>query len=283
MKKGMSSMTERPIALITGAAGGIGAATARRLGLTMDLILTDVSADRLETLAASLEADGSRVLARPIGPLEQEDVVAALIDALPRGRSIDVLVHAAGLASVQGDWQASVRTNIVASRRLLATVEPRMAAGGVAVLLSSLAGHAAVPVTAADTLIDDWQSPSLLADLAPLLAELPEEERSGRCYVLAKRMIIRLCETLSLEWAKRGARILSISPGLVDTPMGRAEAASNPAAKQLLATVPLGAYVQPLDIAAAIAFLVSPSARFITGCDLKIDGGLQAALNAMTR
>jgi NAD(P)-dependent dehydrogenase (short-subunit alcohol dehydrogenase family) len=274
----MKYSNNRPLAVVTGATGGIGTATARWLGMTSDLILTDIDADRLAALAASLEADGARVLACPVGMLQDRSAVAALSNAIPQRHGVDILVHAAGLASVQGDWKQSVMANVVGTRMLIDAIEPKLADGSVTILLSSLAGHATVPVGPADAMLENWRSPTLLDDLAPLLADTPEQQRSGYCYVLAKRMILRLSESLSVEWAKRGRRIVTISPGLVDTPMGRAEAAENPAAQSLLRMVPLGQFVQPNDIAAAIGFLISPAARFITGTDLKIDGGLQAAI-----
>ena len=274
----MVNGNSRPLAVVTGAAGGIGTATARLLGMTMDLILTDIDSGRLAALKASLEADGASVLACPAGLLQDEAVVAELISTIPDNRGIDVLVHSAGLASVQGTWEESVMANVVGTRRLLEGIEPKLADGCVAVLLSSLAGHATVPVGPADAMLEDWRSPALLHDLEPLVAELPEGQRAEFCYVLAKRMMLRLSETLSIEWARRGRRIVTISPGLVDTTMGRAEAAENPSAQSLLTMVPLGQFVKPNDIATAIGFLVSSAARFITGTDLKIDGGLHAAI-----
>lgn len=268
----------KPIALITGATGGIGLATSRLLGMAMDLVLTDISEQRLEEARKSLMTDGVAVIATVPGKLQDKSVVQALLDALPEGRSLHVLVHAAGQASVQGDWVSSIYSNVVGTRLLIDAIGSRIAPGGCAVLLSSLAGHAAVPVTELDDVIEDWKAPDLIERIAPHLDAIPEDERSGRCYVLAKRMIIRLCEKLAIDWARNGVRIVSISPGLVDTPMGRAEVAHNPASRRLVDIIPMGKFAKPNDIAAAIQFLASPSASLITGSDLRIDGGLQAAL-----
>lgn len=276
------SRTARRIALVTGAAGGIGLASARVLGTTMDVVVTDLRAERLDATRASLEADGVGVVAAVPGPLQDAAVTAALADTLPGGRSLDVLVHAAGQASVQGDWQSSVEINIVGTRRLLDVLGPRMASGSAAILLSSLAGHAPVPRSAIDAIATtDWDDPGLIARLTPHLDALDAGDRAGRCYVVAKRIIIDLARTLAIAWGARDVRILSISPGLVDTPMGRAEATGNPAAMALPDMIPLGRLATANDIAAAIGFLVSPAAGYITGTDLKIDGGLQAALDWM--
>ncbi len=268
----------RQIALVTGAAGGVGLAVSRALGLTMDVVITDLRADRLEQARASLEADGVGVVAAIAGGIQDPTTIAALFHALPNGRSLQVLVHAAGQSPVQGDWQSSIMTNVVGTRRLLTAAQPRMAEGGAAVLVSSLAGHAAVPLGPVDEIIEEWESPDLISRLAPHLETLDAERRAGRCYVAAKRMLIQLAATLSVDWASRGVRIMSVSPGLVDTLMGRAEVQDSLESRDLANMIPLQRMAKANDIAAAVAFLVSPSACYITGCDLRIDGGLQAAL-----
>ncbi|MDE0987610.1 MAG: SDR family oxidoreductase [Pseudomonadales bacterium] len=77
------------------------------------------------------------------------------------------------------------------------------------------------------------------------------------------------------------ARIVSISPGTIYTPMGRAEHDSNPAAAAVVQATPVGRWGSPNDIAAACEFLVSDQASFITGTDLRVDGGVTPALRSM--
>ena len=89
--------------------------------------------------------------------------------------------------------------------------------------------------------------------------------------------MLRLVERTAVQWAARGARVVSVSPGPTLTPMGRAELAGNPLAVAAASATPLGPVGRPADIAAAVDFLTSDSAGYITGCDLRVDGGTVAA------
>jgi NAD(P)-dependent dehydrogenase (short-subunit alcohol dehydrogenase family) len=98
-----------------------------------------------------------------------------------------------------------------------------------------------------------------------------------RAYGVSKRGVLRLVERSVGEWARHGARIVSVSPGTIITPMGRTEMAANPLAAAAASITPLRRLGMPADIAAAVDFLVSDSASYITGCDLRVDGGIVPA------
>ena len=99
---------------------------------------------------------------------------------------------------------------------------------------------------------------------------------------------MRLCERAAVPWGARGGRVVSCSPGLIDTAMGRLELVHNPIktwmaehtpvkSREVDAASPLPGRVD--DIAAAVAFLCSAQASFLSGCDVRVDGGLVAAMN----
>jgi NAD(P)-dependent dehydrogenase (short-subunit alcohol dehydrogenase family) len=102
-------------------------------------------------------------------------------------------------------------------------------------------------------------------------------------YVLAKRGVMRLCERLAKNWGSCGGRIVSIAPGLIDTPMGRQELAQQEIMALMVAMTPvqragMGPMPgRPEDIASIAAFLCSDAASFISGCDIRVDGGLVGA------
>jgi NAD(P)-dependent dehydrogenase (short-subunit alcohol dehydrogenase family) len=97
-----------------------------------------------------------------------------------------------------------------------------------------------------------------------------------------------LCELVAVEWGRRGARVVSLSPGLIDTEMGRLELVHNPIKTRMAEMTPVGGdrsgsdTVLPgraEDIANAVAFLCSEQAAFVSGCDIRVDGGLIGAMN----
>ena len=90
--------------------------------------------------------------------------------------------------------------------------------------------------------------------------------------------LIRMCQRRAATWGARGARILSLSPGLIATPMGALEFQNRPQKYTLLATTPIKREGTMLEIADAVEFLLSDRASFISGIDLLVDGGLAAAM-----
>ena len=97
-------------------------------------------------------------------------------------------------------------------------------------------------------------------------------------YAWSKIALMRMCVRLAPAWGARGARINSLSPGLIDSPMGAREFADEPRKAMLLHKVPLGRQGSMIEVADAVDFLCSPRASYISGTDLLIDGGVAAAL-----
>ena len=100
-------------------------------------------------------------------------------------------------------------------------------------------------------------------------------------YAWAKRGVQRLVRREAAQFGPLGARICSISPGLIDTPMGRREFEQQPMMKVLEDMTPLRRTGRPEELAAVVAFLVSDEASFVTGIDVLVDGGAVAAVSAL--
>jgi NAD(P)-dependent dehydrogenase (short-subunit alcohol dehydrogenase family) len=258
------------VAIVTGAAGGMGSASAARLAAQgWPLILCDISAERLEDIAVTLRKSGQPVeilsgnIAGPAFP-------AALL-ALLGDRPIGAVIHTAGLSPTMGDAAQILAVNYDGTSRLVEAVRPRMLEGACAVLIASSSGYSAVSPeidAVLDAIPPGGNSSSLLK-----IASNP-----GHAYSLSKRGVQRMVERQAMAFGERKARIMSISPGLIDTSMGRAEAKVHPIMAEMRNKTPLGRYGTADEIASVAVFLCSPDASFVTGSDIKVDGGVLAVM-----
>jgi NAD(P)-dependent dehydrogenase (short-subunit alcohol dehydrogenase family) len=262
--------------VITGA-GGMGEAVARRLGAGRAVVLADFSEEQLDRVSGALRGDGYDV--HPVRvDVSSADDVTMLADAAAALGTIRCVVHTAGVSPVQATTQQIVDIDVIGTARILDAFEPHVQAGTVAVCIASMAGT--MTTLAPDVL-------KLLAltptdELAALAVLDPESMVPGIAYGVAKRANHMRVQAASIPWGRRGGRVVSISPGVISTPMGRAEL-SGPFGDGMRTMIEMsgtGRIGTPDDIAAAVEFLVSPAASFITGTDLLVDGGVIAALGA---
>ncbi|CAN7646071.1 SDR family oxidoreductase [Phenylobacterium sp. LjRoot219] len=266
----------RPATIVTGAYGGMGRACARQLGRRADLVLCDLDEGRLETFAESLREEGYTVAATVAGDLSQPGLAQRAVDAARAAGPLQAVAHTAGVSPSLGAWDVILRANVIATERLLVALEADLERGLAVVLISSMAGHMTPARPAVDALLDAPLEGDLLQRLKPHLdGLLNPTDRSGPsrpAYGVSKRWVIRMCEARAPAWGRSGARIVSVSPGLMWTPMGRAEADGNPDAAVVGANTPVGRWGTALDIADAVDFLTSERAAFISGTDLRVDG-----------
>lgn len=259
--------TKNVVAVITGAAGGMGAPTATRLAAQgFSLLLCDMSAERLEQVAQPLRAAGTKVEILT-GDIADPSYPATLLAAVGE-RQIGAMVHTAGLSPTMADGGRILEVNFFATERLVKAVCPKMAEGACLVLISS---SSAYMMKAPE--FDDAIAKLLAGDAsaAHQLATTPQG-----AYPLSKRAVIALVGRESTPFGQRKARIASIAPGLIDTGMGRAE--QNDRTTAMLGRTPLGRLGIGDEIASVAAFLCSPDASYISGVDIKVDGGMLAAI-----
>jgi NAD(P)-dependent dehydrogenase (short-subunit alcohol dehydrogenase family) len=258
-------------AIVTGAAGGMGQAIARVLAQQgRALVVSDLHAEPLERLAAELRphAEVDVVAGDVNDALHRETVVAAL-----HGRPLAVLAHAAGVSPTMADGRRIFAINFTATQRLVEAALPRMARGGVAVLIASNSGQ-----IAASWLIDRVVK-RLVAGRASLLASLLLRD-PRLAYPLSKRAVQLYVPRMAPAFGERGARIVSLSPGMIDTSMGRQERAAQKMMEKMLAVTPARRMGDAREIAAVVAFLASPAASYISGTDILVDGGTVAGVAA---
>lgn len=279
----MITERQRPLAIVTGAGGGMGAACARVLGRRYRLILTDLRDDTLEQTASSLDADGSEIVARIAGDISDEQTIAQLVAAVEADGGLDALVHPAAISPTMGSWDKVLRVNLGATIDLLDAFESQMRQGGVCVLVASLESRAFEGDFGIEKQLSTMKGSEVVQALAPIVDAAPNSDdpllRATTAYGVTKYAVRQLVELRAERMGKQGARVVGVCPGMIATAMGKAEVAGNPVAAGLVEAAPSGRWGTPNDIAAAVEFLVSDAASFITGCNLRVDGGLSAKLN----
>jgi NAD(P)-dependent dehydrogenase (short-subunit alcohol dehydrogenase family) len=229
--------------VVIGGASGIGAAAAALLPG--------------ETLVADRE--GGTVRCDLTDPASLVGL-AGLVDRL------DALVVTAGVSPAMADARTIFDVDLAGMARVLQAFDGLVTAGSVAVCVASMAGHlGAWPAETLESLDDPLGTPE---------AGLTDDP--GTAYVLAKLGVIRLVRRTAPEWGRRGGRILSVSPGVVETPMGRLELSSTEGTSEIAAGCALGRPGRAEEVASVIRFLCSEQASYLTGTDVLVDGGAVA-------
>jgi NAD(P)-dependent dehydrogenase (short-subunit alcohol dehydrogenase family) len=257
--------------------GGMGLAIARRTGGGRQVLLADVDEGTLGAAAEVLRGEGHDVAAQPVDVSDAPSVAALAAHADSLGRVTHV-VHTAGLSPVQAPVDAILKVDLLGVARSLDAFAGVVAPGGAGVVIASMAGHMMPLPPEQEKALRTTPADELLA--LPFLAEVADP---GSAYVLAKRGNALRVQAAAAAWGARGARINSISPGVISTAMGRQELAgdSGEAMRGMVAMSASGRIGTPDDIAAAAAFLLGPDASFVTGTDLLVDGGVVAAVRGL--
>lgn len=274
---GSSARPDLPLAVVVGA-GGMAMAAARRLGERYRILLTDIDEPKLLAGRDALQQDGFDVRA-VVCDLTERDSVAELARTAEANGPLRVLAHVTGLSPSMADWRTIMRVNLLGARYVAEAMLPLARLGTAAVFVSSIGGHISPPPAEAVALLDEPEQPGFLDEL-----ELADGGAisTTRAYQLSKFALNRLCRRRAPAWGRRGARIVSLSPGMIATPMGALEFERQPLKYDLLAKTPIQREGTMLEVADAIEFLASERASFISGVDLLIDGGVTAALEFPT-
>jgi NAD(P)-dependent dehydrogenase (short-subunit alcohol dehydrogenase family) len=261
------------LAVVVGA-GGMGLAVAHRLGQTNRLLIADRDAAHLDRQSAVFRGDGYDVTAC-VCDVTSADDVAALARLAKSLAPIGVLANVVGLSPSMSDFRGVMAVNLVGATRVAESFLPIVAPGAAAIFISSMAGHLRTFSDAVVKLTDAPLEPDFLDSVEKALEE-PANSSIG--YQLSKWSLNRMCRRKAAEWGQRKARIVSLSPGLIATPMGALEFERQPMKYDLLAATPMRREGTLLEIANAVEFLASDKASFISGIDLLVDGGLTATL-----
>lgn len=259
--------------------GGMGHAIARRLGAGKTVLLADYNEETLASVTESLSADGHDVESRSVDVSSPESVRGLAEHAASLG-NVTQLAHTAGLSPSQASAEAILAVDLLGVALVLDEFGEVIAPGGAGVVIASMAGHMFPPLTAEQ---EHALGHTPARELLGLEFVSPQKiTEPGIAYGIAKQANHIRVRAASARWGRRGARINSISPGIISTPMGQQELASpvGDGMRAMIAASATGRLGTPDDIASATAFLLGPDASFITGTDLLVDGGVIAAAKA---
>lgn len=263
------------VVVVTGV-GGMGLACAQRLGIGSTVVLADVNPVMLSKAAADLRAAGYAVVEQEtdVSKVSSANELAKVASDLGR---VETVVHTAGLSPVQATVDAILSVDLLGAALVLDVFGAVISQGGSGVFISSMAGTLALQEPSFERRLETTPTAELLS-----LPELSPERVSNAAtaYGLAKRANQLRVRSGSLVWGRRGARVNSISPGIISTPMGLAELAgpNGDIMREMITASPMNRLGTAHDIAAAVEFLTGPHATFITGTDLLVDGGVVASI-----
>jgi NAD(P)-dependent dehydrogenase (short-subunit alcohol dehydrogenase family) len=272
---------EAPAALVIGC-GGLGTSIARAVGRRHALIVVDRDGDRLDQAVATLTHDGYAVSGHRCDITDRTQT-RALGEALAKGPGIRALAHVAAVGMSIGDWRKMIAVDLVGAHLIAEAVGPHMVSGGAAVFISSLASYLPARDAKLEALLAAPQQPGFLAALADLHGKEPDFDWT---YSYAKLGVNMLAERLAIEWGPQQVRAISLSPGMIDSPMARAEGPTLPShdgtetrvsRSDKAREIPLGRQGSMVEITNVVDFLLSEAASFVNGIDIPVDGGHRAA------
>ncbi|MGN0221449.1 MAG: SDR family oxidoreductase [Prevotella sp.] len=266
---------KKEIMILTGA-GQIGMAIARRMGYGMKIIVGDKSLSHAESVCDTMNKAGFDTVPCEMD-LASRDSIRALIGEAHRYGEISMLVNAAGVSPSQASIETILKVDLYGTAVLLEEVGKVIQEGGVGVTISSQSGH---------------RMPALTPEEDRLLATTPSEQLLSldllqpqnikdtlHAYQMAKRCNVKRVMAEAVKWGERGARINSISPGIIVTPLAIDEF-NGPRGdfyKNMFANCPARRPGTADEVANVAELLMGRQGAFITGADFLTDGGATAA------
>lgn len=255
-------MTDRPVAYVTGGAGGIGRATCEAFfAAGYRVALTDLDGETAAAAAGEIDPSGERVAGLACDVSSTESVDRAVHAAIERFGRLDALVNVAGVVGPghseelsDSEWDRLISIHLGGTFRCSRAAFPALEASGAGSIVS----------------------------ISSIAARTGFSFRASYC--AAKAGIEGLTRALAVEWAKRNVRVNAVAPGHVRTPMLDHSLAIGSVTPEIVEArtkrIPMGRYAQPEEIASVVLFLCSPAASYVTGEVIYVDGAITVNADA---
>jgi NAD(P)-dependent dehydrogenase (short-subunit alcohol dehydrogenase family) len=257
-------------------AGQIGQAIARRVGVGKHIVLADMRAENANAAEEVLANAGYEVSVATVDA-SSRDAVHTLVETAMRIGDISGLIHAAGVSPSQAAPATILKVDLYGTALVLEEFGNVIARGGAGIVIASQSGHRLPPLTVE-------QNKALATTPVEELLSLPflqpdQVKDSLHAYQLAKRGNSLRVMAEAVRWGKRGARINTISPGIIITPLARDELTGprGEGYRRMIEVSAAGRAGTPDEVGTVAALLMGPDGGFITGSDILMDGGVTAA------
>ncbi len=266
---------KKDIIVLTGA-GQIGMAIARRIGHGMKILVADWKLENAQSIAKTMEEAGFDMVPAEVDISSRKSILK-LIELAHKAGEIKIFINAAGVSPSQAPIEQILKVDLYGTAMLLEEFGKVIKEGGAGITISSQSGH---------------RMPALSADVDTLLATTPTDELLNldvlnptnikdtlHAYQMAKRCNVKRVMAEAMQWGQRKARINSISPGIIVTPLALDEM-NGPRGefyKNMFAKCPAGRPGTADEVADVAELLLSDKGAFITGADFLVDGGATAS------
>jgi NAD(P)-dependent dehydrogenase (short-subunit alcohol dehydrogenase family) len=266
------------VSVVTGGAGGMGLAAAKIIGRDRTVVIADVRQERLDIAAAELDAIGIACTAMSCD-ITDRTAVAQLASTATGLGIVTSVIHTAGVSPSMAPAEAITKINALGTVNVNEAF-CKIAGPGLAIVnVASMAAHmmppAIYPTRIFQTALSD--QPAFLAKMMRTYRLAPARLRPGMAYSISKTFVRWYCSSQAARFGRSGVRILSVSPGSIDTEMGRLEESVGSGA--LAQRSALRRFGTAEEVAEVLAFCASDKASYLTGIDVLCDGGSVAALS----
>lgn len=266
----------RELCVITGTAGGIGLAAAKIVGRDHSVVISDASEARLDAAATELRELGAEC--KPVlADVTDQDSVAELVCESEAFGTVASVIHTAGVSPSMASAEQIIRINALGTVNVNEAFYRLVEEGFAIVNVASMAAH-----TFPRVLIPKRRFKHALRDQDVFVKKMtsacnvvPTKMRPGFAYSISKNFVTWYCSSQAARFGNRGGRIISVSPGAIDTPMGRLEERAGSGA--MLNYAALKRFGRPEEVAELLAFCADTKASYMTGVDIACDGGVLAA------